>query len=913
MNRLFKKTFGWLLCLALAITMLPVAGRTARGAEEEETQEEAVFSLSDGYITVMDDVVYVNNKEAGTVTEKTIVIEGDSKTATTNSISISAGEGKAVTVVIRNVNIDVSENDFHAISIVGDGNVTIRFEGKNTVKGGKNRAGIQKENKGQLIITAMSDANELVAIGGEGGAGIGGGSYRSGTNITISGGTVTANGGEEGAGIGGGNSGSGTNITISGGTVIANGGLYGAGIGGGDSCDGTNITISGGTVTATGGVYGAGIGGGRQGHGSNIIINREAEVTANGVDSGAGIGGGFQGDGTNITISGGTVTAIGGLHGAGIGGGDRGSGIEIKITEKANVTATGGKRGAGIGGGFNCPGKTIKIIGDANVTASGIGGGAGIGGGNGGDGTEITITDNANVIACGEEGGAGIGGGCDGENSVNIKIQKNAVVCVAGGQDGDFYGEGAGIGNGGAADDSFGGIGLPEIEDGDELSLADIIEAPFTGDVRYYLWGTTAKEIANGTAKRRDYCTITLNANDGQGTEKTLEVTEELPSALPANPFVKPGHTIIKWTTEQDGTGESYDDKATIEATGDFTLYVQWSDHVYTETVDENYLVSAADCTEASVYYKSCKCGEKSTETFTSGEPLGHDYKTVDGSAATPSCEKAGKEADQKCERCGDVITGKEIPATGHTFDKEAVDAKYLKSAADCTHAAVYYKSCACGEKGTETFESGEPLDHDYKTVEGSAVAPTCEKAGKEADQKCERCSDVITGKEIPATGHTWKAATGYAPKTCMVCGTTEGDVIKYNSEAGKTIEHTKDDAKDETVTYHRSEDDKNAIDHYKGVQIDGKDVKVDAKSGSVILTFDAATLNALGVGDHVIKVIFDDWVDELKLVIKAPMSAAVDPAPTTGDSSLPVLWVTLLLLSMAGASAVVMRRRKQA
>ncbi len=765
MNRLFKKTFGWLLCLALAITMLPVAGRTARGAEEEETQEEAVFSLSDGYITVMDDVVYVNNKEAGTVTEKTIVIEGDSKTATTNSISIYAGEGKAVTVVFRNVNIDVSENDFHAIQIVGDGNVTIRFEGKNTVKSGKNCAGIQKENKGQLIITAMSDASELVAIGGE-----------------------------NGAGIGGGEGGSGTNITISGGTVIATGGLYGAGIGGGLRGDGTNNTISSGTVTATGGLHGA------------------------------GIGGGWDGDGSNIAISGGTVTANGGLQGAGIGGGYSGSGIEIKITDKANVTATGGERGAGIGGGFNRPGKTIKIIEDANVTASGRGGGAGIGGGNGGDGTEITITDNANVIACGEEGGAGIGGGCDRENSANIKIQKNAVVCVAGGKENDHYGAGAGIGNGGTIDDFY-GEGEQNPQDGDELSLADIIEAPFTGDVRYYLWGTTAKEIANGTAKRRDYCTITLNANDGQGTEKTLEVTEELPSALPANPFVKPGHTIIKWTTEQDGTGESYDDKATIEATGDFTLYVQWSDHVYTETVDENCLVSAADCTEASVYYKSCKCGEKSTETFTSGEPLGHDYKTVDGSAATPSCEKAGKEADQKCERCG----------------------------------------------------------------------------------------DVITGKEIAATGHTWKAATGYTPKTCEICGATEGDVIKYTVEGGNTIEFTQGNQQDITKIYHRSEDDKDSFAHYVGVQIDGKDTKIEARSGSIILAFDAKTLNSLSVGEHVVTVVFDDWKDEMKLIVKAPAEEDVKNSPPTGDSGRPILWTTLLLLSVAGTSAVVMRRRQQA
>ena len=279
-----------------------------------------------------------------------------------------------------------------------------------------------------------------------------------------------------------------------------------------------------------------------------------------------------------------------------------------------------------------------------------------------------------------------------------------------------------------------------------------------------------------------------------------------------------------------------------------------------------------------------------------------------------PSAAKIVNAAGEDVTDCYNItyVNGT-LTVAEHSFEQEVVDAKYQKSAATCTEAAVYYKSCACGEKGTETFESGEPIGHDYKAVEGSAVAPTCEKAGKEADQKCERCGDVINGKEIPATGHTWKAATGYAPKTCEFCGATEGDVIKYTVEGGNTIEFTQGDTNNVVRTYHRSEDDKNAIDHYKGVQIDGKDVKVDAKSGSVILTFDAATLNALGVGDHVIKVIFDDWVDELKLVIKAPVAPIADATPTTGDSSHPVLWVTLLLLSMAGASAVVMRRRKQA
>ena len=279
-----------------------------------------------------------------------------------------------------------------------------------------------------------------------------------------------------------------------------------------------------------------------------------------------------------------------------------------------------------------------------------------------------------------------------------------------------------------------------------------------------------------------------------------------------------------------------------------------------------------------------------------------------------PSAAKIVNADGEDVTDCYDItyVNGK-LTVAEHSFEQEVVDAKFLKSAATCTEAAVYYKSCACGEKGTETFSSGEPLGHDYRTVEGSAATPSCEKAGKEADQKCERCGDVITGKEIPATGHTWKAATGYAPKTCEICGATEGDVIKYTVEGGNTIEFTQGDQQDITKIYHRSEDDKDSFAHYVGVQIDGKDTKIKARSGSIILAFDAKTLNSLSVGEHVVTVVFDDWKDEMKLIVKAPAEEEVKNSPVTGDSGRPVLWITLLLLSVAGTSAVVMRRRQRA
>ena len=49
-----------------------------------------------------------------------------------------------------------------------------------------------------------------------------------------------------------------------------------------------------------------------------------------------------------------------------------------------------------------------------------------------------------------------------------------------------------------------------------------------------------------------------------------------------------------------------------------------------------------------------------------------------------------------------------------HAFTQEIVDSAYSASEATCTAKATYYKSCVCGEKGTETFEAGELLSHAF-------------------------------------------------------------------------------------------------------------------------------------------------------------------------------------------------------
>ena len=275
---------------------------------------------------------------------------------------------KVLKLTLRDVKIDVSgtvsgKDGKAALSVQGDGNVTIELDGKNELKSGWGMAGLEKNTSaGTLTLKDDQEPGSLTAEGGGWAAGIGGSDGKGTNNIIISGGTVTAEGGNYGAGIGsgGGSYDGGDHITITGGTVNATGGDNGAGIGGGYGDDSDHITITGGTVNATGGDNGAGIGGGYGGVGDHITIGGGA-VTAEGGENGAGIGGGYSGVGDHITITGGKVTAEGGISGAGIGGGYWGRGRNITVSGAAQVTAVAGKSdednfsgfGATIGDGYN--------------------------------------------------------------------------------------------------------------------------------------------------------------------------------------------------------------------------------------------------------------------------------------------------------------------------------------------------------------------------------------------------------------------------------------------------------------------------------------------------------------------------------------------------------------------------------
>lgn len=279
---------------------------------------------------------------------------------TSNTITVETAKDQTTDVTLDKVHIEVdtAKTKSGAIEIKGDGDTNLELNGNNTVlvknDWEEEHAAIEKaDTYGKGTLTIKDDLNDdnTPKDKDENGNAVGGDT-----------GKLVAGGYHDAAAIGGG----GTDDT---------------------ACT-SNITITGGEITANGGTYGAGIGGGYSGDASNIRIEGNADVTAFG-DSGAAIGSSYHARGnSDITITDHATVTAASLDACAIGGGQDADGkVTVTISGHASVNAQTRNPPAAIGSDRSSA--TVNIEDNADVTA--VGGGVAIGTGYGHEGTSTVI------------------------------------------------------------------------------------------------------------------------------------------------------------------------------------------------------------------------------------------------------------------------------------------------------------------------------------------------------------------------------------------------------------------------------------------------------------------------------------------------------------------------------------------
>ena len=210
------------------------------------------WCIENGNITVKaGDTEGTNKVSQGSIIDRedtnTIITNSDKDTASSNTVTIDAGNDK-VEVTLDNVNIKAGSGS----ALTSKGDVTLTLKGDNHLTGGISDTGNYGRNgiasTGSLTI---SGGSTVTANGGNGGN-VSGDGISSNGSVTISGGTVKAAGGDSKDGYGGDGIRSDGGVTISGNTVNAAGGSGGK-VGGYGICSFDRVAISGGTVEAAGG------------------------------------------------------------------------------------------------------------------------------------------------------------------------------------------------------------------------------------------------------------------------------------------------------------------------------------------------------------------------------------------------------------------------------------------------------------------------------------------------------------------------------------------------------------------------------------------------------------------------------------------------------------------------------------
>lgn len=380
------------------------------GSVTVETKEDGFTYVTqldntqtDGYArNDKDDILHDYQDKTGVT-----ITSGGEKTSNTITVETAKDQTTDVTLDKVHIEVDTSKAKSGAIEIKGDGDTNLELNGDNTVlvenQWSEEHAAIEKADAyGKGTLTIKDDVNDngtaktgteadttgtLLAGGYHGTAAIGGGRYsgdldlRDTSNITITGGEITAIAGwDGGAGIGGGYGGTGKNIRIEGNADVIAASSDGAAIGGGTG-SGNSVTITDDAVVKAYSAYAAAIGNGdnygRSNDPTTITISGNATVHAESNQQGCAIGDSRNGSSSDLTINiekNANVTAISTSDVPAIGNRSCSTGATTTI----NITGGTVNAISGVGYGFDSPsyphdgtGNTSPAIGASNISMNG--------------------------------------------------------------------------------------------------------------------------------------------------------------------------------------------------------------------------------------------------------------------------------------------------------------------------------------------------------------------------------------------------------------------------------------------------------------------------------------------------------------------------------------------------------------
>ncbi len=215
--------------------------------------------------------------------------------------------------------------------------------------------------------------------------------------------------------------------------------------------------------------------------------------------------------------------------------------------------------------------------------------------------------------------------------------------------------------------------------------------------------------------------------------------------------------------------------------------YGDYLEHNYNQT-EPLHLAKEADCVNAAKYYYYCACGEKSSETFTHGNALGHlideavwsfsegqhyhkcsrtgcnhiegaQSHNMSGFTETlpPSCSEEGKEQSD-CSIC-DYFEERPITKLPHDWEYELTkqSESYVKNGETVSDVIIYNKCRVCGEVEEIARSDGHIHVHEQYTKIIFGKAPTCTEDGLTAGAICDApgCGEVLIEQTvIPKLGH---------------------------------------------------------------------------------------------------------------------------------------------------------------